>query len=609
MKIFPPFKSGLSVLPRKHYLSLPLILLYFVILGCAPQKTANAFNNDQEEILRAVQPAKKLGPDAQRIYYNLKISNSMLENNANMAYALGLELLKVDHSIPNIIRVSALAANRGDFNSALNILQDALKEYPEQPSLTLLAVDAMVQTNKTAEAADLLEKYYHRRLEREKSGEKKPDEKNAPQTDTPELPNALNTNLSDIQLWLARLYYAADKNPQRALKFLASIPNKDSDLRIEEIKLLNADQKNSQVKKKFETLIKDMPKAPEVWVGFGEFEEQQKNYSKAAQYYFKAYQLEPAPELWLRGIAMLLAGGKDAEAAKLTMRQQDAELVLRASTLFMDMQKWQTAEKILNSLSQKPNTPAEVNFFKAILAFEGRKDRAEALRLLQLVPVSSPYHTRAMRMTGYLLLDSGDMAAAKKAIDSFRAAYPQDIEAIQLQVKYLMAEKKPEEAITLLKEAEKNQPDDTDLLYTLGNLLDFTGKKQEALEYMEKIIAIDPANAAALNNAGYTMLEEGQNYEKALEYIQRSLAAEPDVPHVLDSLAWAYYKLGRLEEAWRVIEQCIAKDQTQAEIWEHYAEIARALNKNAEAAKGYRKAIELQPKNVRELENKLKGLE
>ena len=60
---------------------------------------------------------------------------------------------------------------------------------------------------------------------------------------------------------------------------------------------------------------------------------------------------------------------------------------------------------------------------------------------------------------------------------------------------------------------------------------------------------MQPEDARALNHLGYMLADQTNRFEEALDLIERAIAISPDDPAIIDSLAWAQYKLGRYEEA------------------------------------------------------------
>ncbi len=98
----------------------------------------------------------------------------------------------------------------------------------------------------------------------------------------------------------------------------------------------------------------------------------------------------------------------------------------------------------------------------------------------------------------------------------------------------------------------------------------------EAIAWYEKALALDPENPTALNGIGYLLACAGRDSAKAITYCRKAVDKRPDNPAYLDSLAWAYYRLGFLEEARQYLSRALAAAPHEAEILEH----ARALERD-----------------------------
>ena len=60
---------------------------------------------------------------------------------------------------------------------------------------------------------------------------------------------------------------------------------------------------------------------------------------------------------------------------------------------------------------------------------------------------------------------------------------------------------------------------------------------------------VDPNNATTLNYLGYMNADRGVRLEEALGYIKLAVQVEPANSAFLDSLGWAYFKLGKYDLA------------------------------------------------------------
>jgi Flp pilus assembly protein TadD len=102
------------------------------------------------------------------------------------------------------------------------------------------------------------------------------------------------------------------------------------------------------------------------------------------------------------------------------------------------------------------------------------------------------------------------------------------------------------------------------------------GRADEGLRYYRLALDLDPENANALNGMGYLLACEGKDGARALTYCRKAVDKKPDNPAYIDSLAWAYHKLGYGDEARVRIERALSLAPAIAEIREHAREIGLA---------------------------------
>jgi tetratricopeptide (TPR) repeat protein len=114
----------------------------------------------------------------------------------------------------------------------------------------------------------------------------------------------------------------------------------------------------------------------------------------------------------------------------------------------------------------------------------------------------------------------------------------------------------------------------------LAHALVRLGRPEEALEHYREVLRTELQDATVFNNAGFLLLERGEDPERAIRLIERAVELEPGNPHYLDSLGWAYYGIGRLAEARDLVARSLEIDATGESgerRREHLREIERAL--------------------------------
>jgi tetratricopeptide (TPR) repeat protein len=100
-------------------------------------------------------------------------------------------------------------------------------------------------------------------------------------------------------------------------------------------------------------------------------------------------------------------------------------------------------------------------------------------------------------------------------------------------------------------------------------------RSEEALRWYGKALELDPENANALNGMGYLLACEGREGARALTFCRKAVDKVPENAAYRDSLAWAYFKLGFLDEARIQIERALSQMPGAPEIREHARAIER----------------------------------
>jgi tetratricopeptide (TPR) repeat protein len=105
------------------------------------------------------------------------------------------------------------------------------------------------------------------------------------------------------------------------------------------------------------------------------------------------------------------------------------------------------------------------------------------------------------------------------------------------------------------------------------------GKKKDATDAYNKVLAIDPDNPLVLNNLAYMTADSGNNLDQALTYAERAKKRAPDSPDVSDTLGFVYYKKDLNSEALRIFRQ-LAQDHPQSSTF--HLHLAMALLKQGD---------------------------
>ena len=101
------------------------------------------------------------------------------------------------------------------------------------------------------------------------------------------------------------------------------------------------------------------------------------------------------------------------------------------------------------------------------------------------------------------------------------------------------------------------------------------------------------------------------NLDEALEMIQKAVELRPSDGYIVDSLGWAYYKLGRFEDAVRELERAVSLRPEDPVLNDHLGDAYWRVGRRLEATFqwSYARDLEPEPDVLAEVEKKLqKGL-
>lgn len=153
---------------------------------------------------------------------------------------------------------------------------------------------------------------------------------------------------------------------------------------------------------------------------------------------------------------------------------------------------------------------------------------------------------------GMLYLNWGKHARAVEVLENALTYddVPNPVLMVSMLSSALTQMGEPEEAEQrILKAAERFPDHEADLLYMLSVKIIARGDQARGEQVMRDILAKHPDHGPTSNGLGYALLMRNENTDKARELIQRAVDSEPGNEAYTDSLGWAYYKLGRFEDA------------------------------------------------------------
>jgi tetratricopeptide (TPR) repeat protein len=129
------------------------------------------------------------------------------------------------------------------------------------------------------------------------------------------------------------------------------------------------------------------------------------------------------------------------------------------------------------------------------------------------------------------------------------------------------------------------------LLLLQANALEQAGRWPETKAALQQGLALAPEQPLLLNFMGYSKLEHHEDLDAAEAMIRKASELAPDDASIIDSLGWAQYKRGKVQEAITTLQTAAEKDPDQADIQEHLGDALYKAGRRYEARFAWNAAL------------------
>ncbi|KXU38170.1 hypothetical protein AXE65_02480 [Ventosimonas gracilis] len=273
----------------------------------------------------------------------------------------------------------------------------------------------------------------------------------------------------------------------------------------------------------------------------------------------------------------------------LAQSPEDDSLRYMLAQIYLEQQAWQEAIAYLEELIERENY-LDAAHFSLGRAFAAQGDSERALTEYAQV-ADSDYYLSAQFQSTDILLAQGRAEEAQQRLAGLRENLSEyRPQLYQMEIELLTKHGQYPGAQIIAKQALEEFPGTPELLYARAML----AEKQNDLAQLERdlwsIIERDPSSSMALNALGYTLVDRTDRLDEGKSLIKQALALSPNDPAILDSLGWAHYRLGELNEAEPLLRKALA-EFPDAEVAAHLGEVLWQLGKRREARKIWREAL------------------
>jgi len=210
-----------------------------------------------------------------------------------------------------------------------------------------------------------------------------------------------------------------------------------------------------------------------------------------------------------------------------------------------------------------------------------------ANQIYDAIPANSAMKPMAVVRVAQNLDATGDRAEALRRLNNIVATRPDDLDAVSVlgdllryDEDYLAAA----EAYTKALEITGGEsPADWRFYYVRGIAYERAKEWPRAEADFLKALELNPDQPQVLNYLGYSWIDQDMHLVRALEMIEKAVAAQPQDGYIIDSLGWAFYKLDRMEEAVETLERAVMLLPNDPEINDHLGDAYWKVGRKLEA--------------------------
>ena len=245
--------------------------------------------------------------------------------------------------------------------------------------------------------------------------------------------------------------------------------------------------------------------------------------------------------------------------------------------------------------------------------YEAMKKPELAIKTYERVALTSPL-LRNAQIQMALNLDTLERSdEAKASLEKLIAAHPADLEAIMALGNVLRGRKLFAECADVYSKGvatiTKDEKSNWVIYYFRGICYERAKQWPKAETDLKKSLALFPEQPHVLNYLGYSWIDQGLNLDEGMRMIKRAVEQRADDGYIVDSLGWAYYRLGNMEEATKHLERAVELKPEDPTINDHLGDAYWRVGRVLEARFQWSHARDLKPEpdDLVKIEDKLKS--
>jgi tetratricopeptide (TPR) repeat protein len=245
--------------------------------------------------------------------------------------------------------------------------------------------------------------------------------------------------------------------------------------------------------------------------------------------------------------------------------------------------------------------------------YEAMKKPELANKVYERVSPNSPLQRNAQIQLALNLDTLERTDEAKARLEKLIAANPGDLEAIMALGNVMRGRKQFSECADVYSKGvniiAKPEKPNWVIFYFRGICFERAKQWPKAEVDLKRSLELFPDQPHVLNYLGYSWVDQGVNLDEGMRMIRRAVEQRADDGYIVDSLGWAYYRLGNMEEAVKHLERAVELKPEDPTINDHLGDAYWKVGRFLEARFQWSHARDLkpEPEDLEKIEAKLKS--
>ena len=230
---------------------------------------------------------------------------------------------------------------------------------------------------------------------------------------------------------------------------------------------------------------------------------------------------------------------------------------------------------------------------------EQQNNAEEAIELYSQIPADSPLKRIAELQRGLNLADLDRHDEAIRQLTKLVDEDPEDTRAYLALGGVYAAKEDFRSAADVYDKAVGRMKilagTDWNIFYQRGIAYERLKDWPKAEPNFRKALELFPNQPQVMNYLGYSWVDMNMNLDQAMDLIRKAVDLRPSDGYIVDSLGWAYYKLGKYDDSVRELERAVSLKPDDAVLNDHLGDAYWRGGRRLEATFQWAHARDMKP--------------